>query len=84
MAQCSFSNLTYNQWLSGAVLKNPLPGQVVRDLSFQRNYAGYTQLMYPLELFYYAEKSDNQAPAATISQVYESFNFNGLYNPQLF
>ena len=23
---CSFSNLTYNQWFSGAVLKNPLPG----------------------------------------------------------
>jgi hypothetical protein len=35
---CAFSNLTYNQWLSGSVLLNPLPGQVVNDTSFVRNY----------------------------------------------
>jgi len=23
---CSFSNLTYSQWLDGGLLKNPLPG----------------------------------------------------------
>lgn len=25
VSQCAFSNLTYNQWLSGSLLSNPLP-----------------------------------------------------------
>lgn len=51
---CAFSNLTYNQWLSGSVLLNPLPGQIVTDTSYVRNYKNYTQLPIPIELFYWS------------------------------
>ena len=32
--RCAFSNLTYNQWFSGAVLSNPLPGQTVSSVNY--------------------------------------------------
>ena len=49
-----------------------------------RNYAGYTQLIYPIELFYYAQKSGNAQPEATIFETYQSFNLSGLYNAKIY
>lgn len=34
VSMCAFSNITYSQWLDGAVLLNPLPGQDVTDNSY--------------------------------------------------
>ena len=49
-----------------------------------RNYDGYTQLAFPIELFYYSYKSGNEAPQATIFETYQSFNMSGLYNPKIY
>jgi len=81
---CSFSNLTYNQWLNGAVLKNPLPSQNVTDLSYTRNYFNYSALPVPPEMFYYGSQSGLEMPSATIEDVYQSFNSSGLFNGKIF
>ena len=47
---CAFSNLTYNQWLSSAVLKTPMPDQTVKSLSYVNNYAPYSQLAVSPEM----------------------------------
>ena len=59
VSMCAFSNITYSQWLDGAVLLNPLPGQVVTDNSYQRNYpySLYTQPPIAPELSYWSQKS---------------------------
>ena len=59
VSMCAFSNITYSQWLDGTVLLNPLPGQVVTDNSYQRNYpySLYTQLPIAPELSYWSQKS---------------------------
>jgi hypothetical protein len=49
-----------------------------------RNYKNYTQLPIPIELFYWSDKSGQQAPAATIFDTYQSFNLSGLYNPKIY
>jgi len=49
---------------------NPLPGQVVTDTSFVRNYKNYTTLSIPIELFYWSEKSGREVPQATIFDTY--------------
>jgi len=52
---CSFSNLTYNQWLSGSVLLYPLPGMdiAINHVSYTIEYADYTLLDYPPEAYYF-------------------------------
>lgn len=83
--RCAFSNLTYNQWFSGAVLSNPLPGQAVSSVSYAQNYANYTQLFVSPELGQFMTKSEQTMPeGATIGDVYQSFNSSGLYNGKIF
>lgn len=41
---CSFSNLTYNQWLKGGVLYYPLDGMDYLPTSYQVFYNDYTIL----------------------------------------
>jgi len=80
---CSFSNLTYNQWLSGSVLYYPLPPMDFDpiDATYIRRYAGYSLLEYPPEAFYYAALSGWDFPAeTTINDIYQSFNVSGLFN----
>lgn len=84
-SRCAFSNLTYNQWFSGAVLSNPLPNQVVSSVSYAQNYANYTQLFVSPELGQFMTKSEQTMPdGATIGDVYQSFNSSGLYNGKIF
>ena len=83
---CSFSNLTYNQWLSGSVLYYPLADMDVDaiDTSYTKLYQNFTILKYPPEAFYYAARSGYDFPAeTTIFDVYQSFNVSGLYNPTI-
>ena len=83
---CSFSNLTYNQWLSGSVLHYPLPDMDFDaiDFSYTKLYKNFTQLQYPPEAFYYSARSGYDFPAEiTIFDVYQSFNISGLYNSKI-
>lgn len=74
---CSFTNITYNQWLHGSVLYYPL-GDIVIDpinSSYQIFYADYTILKFPPEAFYYAAVSSWDFPAeVNIEDLYQSFN----------
>lgn len=48
------SNLTYNQWENGLVLRYPLPGlNTGGEMSYVNLYAGFTELMFPPEQYYY-------------------------------
>ena len=81
---CSFSNLTYAQWLSGSVLLYPL-GDMDFDLtSYQIFYNDYTILDYPPEAFYYSARSGNQfLTQATVYDLYQDFNITGLFNSKI-
>ena len=84
-SHCAFSNLTYNQWFSGNVLSNPLPGQTVTSTNYVENYRQYSQLFVSPELSNFIAKSDQTSPeGATIADVYQSFNSSGLYNGKIF
>jgi len=65
---------------------NPLPGQVVTDTSYQRNYPYnlYTLLPIAPELSYWSQKSGEPVPDATIFDTYQSFNASGLFNGKIF
>jgi hypothetical protein len=64
---CSFSNLTYNQWLRGSVLLYPLPGIDEHPIysSYTELYSDYTVLSYPPEVFYFAAISGYDFPTET-------------------
>ena len=66
------------------MLRNPLPGQVVASLSYQRNYKGYSQLLYTPELAYFNDEAGLHLTTASINDVYASLNGNGLYNGKIF
>jgi hypothetical protein len=53
--QCTWGNLTYNQWLTGSPLYNPLPGMDINpaNSSYTIVYFGFTKLDYPVEAWYY-------------------------------
>lgn len=81
---CSFSNLTYNQWLHGSVLYYPLPGMDYQaiDSTYVNLYADYTLLKFVPEVNYWAAMSGWDFPAeVTIEDVYQGFNITGLFNP---
>ena len=81
---CAFSNLTYNQWLTSAVLKTPMPGQVVTSTSYVQQYAPYSQLTVSPELSEYVTKAGGTVPTTDVSNVYQSFNVSGLFNGKIF
>ena len=81
---CAFSNLTYNQWLSGAVLKTPIPGQKVDSLRYVNQYQNYSQLAVSPELGEYLVTTSQTSPAVTIADVYQSFNVSGLFNGKIY
>ena len=84
---CAFSNLTYNQWLSGSALYYPLGDLDILpiDSSYTIFYKDYTTLKFPPEAYYYAALSGYDFPAeVTIEDVYYDFNgFFGLFNPTI-
>lgn len=70
---CSFSNLTYNQWLSGDVLIYPLGDMLIDpiDASYTILYKDYTLLLYPPEAHYYSARSLYKFPSEiTIGDTY--------------
>ena len=82
---CAFSNLTYNQWLTGAVLVDPpIPQWNVVSTGYVEQFAGYSNFTVSPELNFYANLSDTQEPTLFPEDVYQSFNDSGLYNPKIF
>ena len=84
--QCSFGNLTYNQWVRNEVLLYPLPGmdENVLHSSYVVTYEGYSLLTYPPEAFYYGAISLNKLPQeVTIQDVYAGMQPNGLFNTKI-
>ena len=83
---CSFTNLTYNQWLHGSVLYYPLGDMDVEPInsSYTILYADYTLLKFPPEAYYYAAMSSWDYPAeVTIDNLYASLTNINLYNPKV-
>jgi hypothetical protein len=83
---CSFSNLTYNQWLHSSVLYYPLPGIEIEPIysSYVIFYSDYTLLKFVPEVSYWQAMSGLDYPAEiTILDVYESFSETGLFNQKI-
>ena len=55
--QCTWGNLTYNQWLTGSPLTNPLPGMDINpaNASYVYVYYGFSTLDYPIEPWYFGQ-----------------------------
>lgn len=85
--QCSFGNLTYNQWQTGAILNNPPDwlGTVSPDQSYVDFYKGYTVNTYPVEAFFYGIRSGVSMPTdSSITDVYQAWQIAGFFDPKIF
>ena len=67
---CAFSNLTYNQWLSGAILTEGLPEWDIVSTGYVEQWQGYSQLTISPELSFFANLSATVAPTQDVSDVY--------------
>ena len=83
---CSFSNLTYNQWLDGTILGNPLSGgpEGTTD-GYVMHYGNYSTGWITPEYSFWKTMNDLDALPAedytyAIEQTYFAFNISGLYN----
>ena len=55
---CSFSNITYNQWLDGTILANPLPGAVATSDGYVMHYGKYANGWITPEYSYWRSMND--------------------------
>ena len=60
---CSFSNLTYSQWYDGAILGNPLPGQLGSDEGYVMFYGDHATGWITPEYYYWRSYNGIEEPA---------------------
>ena len=82
---CSFSNLTYNQWLDNTILANPLPGLEGSTDGYVDYYGEYATGWITPEYGFWRAYNDLETLAeadylSAIDQTYQAFNISGLFN----
>ena len=85
--QCSFSNLTYNQWFNGTILKDPISSG--KTDGYVMHYGDYASgWITPEYGFWKAMNELDNLPAedyeAAIEMTYTIFNTTGLYSAGFF
>lgn len=87
LGQCTFANLTFNQWLTGDVLNQPpawLKPPTADNFSYVKYFAGFTVNKYPIEPAFYGSRSTNTFPVAvTTANVYDAWGYVGFFNPKI-
>ena len=63
MNVCSFSSLTYSQWLNNTILANPLDDQTVTSEGYVLNYGKYATGWITPEYGYWKNMNKKQALA---------------------